>query len=276
MVDIFNAAFGQAFNAFFSVFRNANSWVAMTALSLLTALLMLLVYRLTSDQQKIRAVKDKIIAHLLEMRLYRNSVPITFRAQSYILWNNLKYLGHSARPLLVMIVPLALAMIQIDQWFGHESMKPGETAMVMARLKKGYQPSHERITVKPSPGFIVETSPLRIDQDVEVDWRLRAIQPGGWDLEIMIDNQIVTKRLVVGGKPLSRISPVRVARNWLDQLSNPGEPALLETSVVQMIEIGYPSRRMAFFGWHFHWLIAYFALSIIFGLALKGLFKVEL
>ena len=80
MIDIFNSVLRQIFDAVFFVFRDMNSWVAMTALSLLTALLMLLVYRLTSNQQRIRAVKDKIIAHLLEMRLYKDSLPKIGRA----------------------------------------------------------------------------------------------------------------------------------------------------------------------------------------------------
>jgi len=276
MIDIFNSVLRQIFDAVFFVFRDMNSWVAMTALSLLTALLMLLVYRLTSNQQRIRAVKDKIIAHLLEMRLYKDSLRITFRAQGNILWYNLKYLGHSARPMLVMIVPLVLAIIHIDQWFGYESLNPGEAAIVKVRLKEGYQPSHEIVSVEPSPGFSIETSALRIDKEGEVDWRLRAAEPGSWDLIVMVNNQAVAKRIVVGDRSLSRISPAKVARNWIDQLLNPGEAAISETSAVKMIEIGYPARRMAVFGWRLHWLIVYLVLSVVFGFALKGWFRVEI
>jgi uncharacterized membrane protein (DUF106 family) len=275
MIDIFNTVLRRIFDAAFSVFRDMNSWVAMTALSLLTALLMLLVYRLTSNQQRIRAVKDKIIAHLLEMRLYKDSLRITFRALGKILWYNLKYLAHSARPMLVMIVPLVLAIIHIDQWFGYESLNPDEAALVKVRLKEGYEPSHEIVSAEPSPGFIIETSALRIDKEREVDWRLRAAEPGSWDLIVMVNNQAVTKQIVVGGRSLSRISPAKVARDWIDQLLNPGEAAISETSAVKMIEIGYPARRMTVFGWRLHWLIVYLVLSIVFGFALKGWFKVE-
>lgn len=276
MIDIVNSVFRQTTDTAFSIFRDMNAWVAMTALSLLTALLMLLVYRLTSNQQKIRAVKDKIIAHLLEMRLYKDSLRMTFRAQGNILWYNLKYLGHSSRPMLVMIVPLVLAIIHIDQWFGYESLNPGEAAIVKVRLKEGYQPSHEEVSVEPSPGFAIETSPLRIDKESEVDWRLRAVEPGSWGLIVMVNNQAVSKRIVIGGRSLTRISPARVARNWIDQLLNPGEPAISANSAVKMIEIGYQARRMTIFGWRLHWLVVYLVLSVVFGFALKGLFKVEI
>jgi len=276
MIDIFNSAFRQVFDTAFSPFRNLNSWVGMAALSLLSALLMLLVYRLTSNQQGIRAAKDKIIAHLLEVRLYRNDLSISFRAQGKILWYNLKYLGHSIRPMLVMIVPLGLALIQIDQWFGYESLHPGEAAIVKVRLRDGYQPSRAQVSIAPAPGFIIETPPLRIDREGEVDWRLRAVEPGSWDLTVVVNDRALTKRIVVGAKSLSRISPARVARNWLDQVANPGEAGIPDSSAVRTIEIAYPSRSMIFLGWHVHWLAVYLVLTIVLGFALKSPFKIEL
>lgn len=72
-----------------------------------------------------------------------------------------------------------------------------------------------------------------------------------------------------------RISPARVARNWFDQLANPGEAAIPDSSPVRTIEVVYPSRSMIFLGWHVHWLLAYLVPSIILGFALKSPFKVD-
>jgi uncharacterized membrane protein (DUF106 family) len=276
MIDIFNSTFRQVFDAAFSPIRNLNPWVGMTFLSLLTALLMLLVYRLTSDQDGIRAAKDKIIAHLLEVRLYKNNLSTSFRAQGNILWYNLKYLGHSARPMLVMIVPLLLALVHIDQWYGYESLVPGAEAILKLRLKDGSRPSREEIVVQASPGFTIETFPLRIDKLGEVDWRLRAAEPGVWDMRIVTNGQPVTKKIVIGTGSLARISSARVAQNWFDQLANPGEAGIPQASIVKVVQITYPSRSMPFFGWRVHWLVVYFVLSILFGFALKSRFNVEI
>ncbi len=276
MIDIFNGIFGRVFDVVFFPFRGMTPWAGITIVSLLTAVLMLFVYRVFSDQEKIRTVKDRIIAHLLEIRLYRESLPVTFNAQGKILQYNVQYLGLSLRPVLVMIVPLVLALFQMDLWFGHEPLKPGESAMVKVRLKDGRTPSRARVDLRIPPGIVLETPPLRIDLGGEVDWRIRALEPGSRDLTVEVDGHPLSKRVVVGAKPLSRISAVRVAGNWIERLENPGEPAITQASAVDSLEIGYPARRMDFLGWRLHWLVVYFALSVLFGLALKGLFRVEI
>ena len=57
----------------------------MMAVSLLTALLMLFVFQLTSNQAGIRRAKDRIKAHLLELRLFKDNMRVTLWAQGGIL-----------------------------------------------------------------------------------------------------------------------------------------------------------------------------------------------
>ena len=51
---------------------------------------------------------------------------------------------------------------------------------------------------------------------------------------------------------------------------------LIAALILMAAYIGYPTSGLPFLGWTMHWLIAFFLLSIIFGFALKGLFKVEI
>lgn len=275
MIDLFNASVSRIADAALFIFRSANPWAGMTAVSLVTALLMLAVYRFASDQDGIRAAKDRIIAHLLEARLFRNDLQASLRAQGNILRHNLRYLGLSARPLIVMAVPLVLAMVQLDQWFGYESLRPGDAALLKVRLKDGYRPSREDISTGTSRGFVVETPPLRIDTEGEADWRVRAAEPGSWDLSVTVNGRSEAKEIVIGDGSLSRISPARVARNWFDQLANPGEKSIPDSSAIKSIEVIYPGRTMSLFGWRIHWLVAYLGFSILFGLLLKSWLKVE-
>jgi uncharacterized protein YggT (Ycf19 family) len=276
MIDAINFVIARLFDLVFYPFREMNPWIGMVAISLLTALLMLLVYRLTSRQDELRTVKNRILAHLLEFRLYKDNLSQTFSALGSVLWYNLKYLGCSARPLAVMIVPLVLLLIQLDLWFGYASLTPGEAAVVKVRLQDGHRPSREAVAVQPSQGLVIETLPLRIDTEGEVDWRIRATKPGIQELAVVVNDGTVAKRVEVGSSSLSRVSPARVARGWYDQLVNPGEPAISESSAVRRIEIGYPARRMTLLGRRVHWLVAYFLLSLVFAFAFKGLFKVEI
>jgi hypothetical protein len=67
-----------------------------------------------------------------------------------------------------------------------------------------------------------------------------------------------------------------MGRNFIAELFNPGEVPFTGNLPLKSIEVLYPNKNMNLCGWHIHWLIAYFALSIIFGFAFKGIFKVEI
>ncbi len=274
MLDGFNSTCRRCFDAVFFPFADRDVWLAIAVWSLATGLAMLVAYRLASNQERILAVKDKIIAHLLEMRLYGGSLPITCRALANLIRYNLLYMIHSLRPMLMMIVPLVLAIIHIDQWLGYRALRPGEAATVKVLLKDGCAPTQQIVSLEPARGYVVESPAVRIDRDGEMDWRVRAAEPGAWDMTLMINKDPLNKRLVVGEKSLSRISVARFSQNWLDQLTNPGESALPQSSTAKMIEVAYPARRVEVFGWRMHWLVPYFVLSILFGLLFRPLFKV--
>lgn len=223
MIGTFNSALGHLFDFILYPFRGLSPWIAMAVLSLITAVFMLLVYRLVSNQAGIRMAKKRIAAHLLELRLYKDSLPVTFKAQGSILRWNLRYILHSMKPMLIMIVPLVLAIIQLDLRFGYGPLEPGATAILKVRLNEGRLPSSVIADAGTSSGFVVETPPLRIDPEREVNWRLRAATPGIHDLKIRIGKDIVAKRIVVGTAGVSGVSPARVGSYWLDELLNPGE-----------------------------------------------------
>lgn len=248
----------------------------MIIISLLTGFLMLLVFRFTSNQEGIRKVKNKIKAHLLEFRLFKDSLSITLKALGNILRYNLKYLGYYGKPMLVMIIPLILILIQLNIWFGYQSLEPGETAILRVELEEDISLLNIEFTIEPATGFDIETPPLRIEEEREVNWRLRAKEKGIHDLTLLINSQRLTKKVAVAQKPLSKVSSLKVRRNLIDELFNPGEPPLSKDLPIEAIEVKYPARNMNLFGWHIHWLIIYVALSIIFGFAFRGVFKVEI
>jgi uncharacterized membrane protein (DUF106 family) len=275
MISAFNSVLGRFSDAVLSPFQALNPWIAMSVLSLATAAFMLFVYRLVSDQEGIRTVKNRIAAHLLELRLYKESLPTTFSAQGNILWCSLKYILHSTRPMLVMSLPLVLALVQLDLRFGYRPLRTGETTILRVMLGDGHRPSLVRASIEPSPGFVIETPSLSIDRDRELDWRLRAMEAGDYEISVHLGDEVVTKRLVVGRAGLGCVSPVRASSHWLDQLLHPGERPIAQSSMVESIEIGYPSCPMSLFGWQLHWLIVYLAFSLLLGIALKGILKVE-
>jgi uncharacterized membrane protein (DUF106 family) len=273
---IFNSIFGKVFDVLFYPFRSMSPWVGMIIISLLTGLLMLFVFKWTSNQKGIKQVKNKIKAHLLELRLFKDSLALSLQAQGNILRCNLRYIGYSAKPMMVMILPLILILIQLNFWFGYQSLTPNQSVLLKVKLKESQNPMDVSLEIEPSSELNIETSPLRIEEFKEIDWRFSAKRKGIHNLSLNINGEKVTKRISVAQKPLSRISPIRTGKGFFTQVLYPTESPLRGNTPIHSIEIQYPTQGMNFFGWHIHWLIVYFVLSIIFGFALKGILKVEI
>ena len=244
---------------------------------------MLFVFRFTSNQEGIRQVKNKIKAHLLELRLFKDSLSLSLKAQGSILRNNLKYIGYSAKPLLVMIIPLFLILAQLNLWFGYDALTPGQETILKVKLEEGHNPLDINLALESSSGFEIQTHPLRIEEEREINWRLKAREKGVHDLTFIVNGQRLTKKVAVGQKPLSKISPLKVRHNFINELLYPGESPFSGDLPIKTIEVKYPSKSMNLFGWNIPrpwkippWLIVYFVLSIILGFVLKGIFKVEI
>lgn len=271
-----NSVLGKFFDLLFFPLRSFHPWAAMVLISLLTGLLMLFIYRLTSDQTGIRKVKDKIKAGLLELRLYRDNMGVTMKAQGQILLANLRYIALNFKPLAVMIVPLVLILAQLNLWFGSEPLKVGESAILRVEIAPGTRLLDLDLALEVPPQVSVETPPLRIEELREVDWRIRAESPGVFGLTVKAGGHSVSKEVIVDGRPLQKVSALKVGRRFLDQVLYPGERPLPGNSPVRSVELTYPAQRLHLLGIRLHWIIAYLALSIVFGFALKRPFKVEI
>jgi uncharacterized membrane protein (DUF106 family) len=273
---IFNWAFGKLFDILFLPFRSMSPWIGMILVSFLTGLLMLFVFKWTSNQKGIQKVKNKIKAHLLELRLFKDSLGQSLRSQGNILKCNLRYISFSLKPMLVMIVPLILILVQLNFWFGYESLRPNEPALLKITLADDQNPMETQITVQPSSGLVMETPPLRIEESREINWRFAATEEGIQRFDVTIDGTTVSKKVSVAQKPLSKISPLKPGKKFLDQVLYPAEAPVDGRIPIKTIEIQYPDKNMNLFGWGIHWIIVYFVLSIIFGFAFKGVFKVQI
>jgi hypothetical protein len=271
-----NTVLGKLFDLLLLPFRSLNPWAGMIFISFLTGLLMLFVYRLTSNQIGIRQVKDRIKAHLLELRLYKDNMGVTMKAQGQILRANLKYIVLNFKPLVVMIVPLVLILAQLNLWFGAAPLEVGRPAILKVELAPEIRPLDMEFALEAPPQVAVETPPLRLEEPKEVDWRINPGSPGIYDLTIRAGGESVHKILVVAGPPLQRVSSLKVRPNFLEEVLFPGEKPLPQGNPIRSIELLYPAGRLHLLGLKIHWLIAYLGLSIVFGFALKKPFKVEI
>lgn len=273
-MDLFNTVISAIFNLLFAPFKEAPVW-GMVVVSIVTGIVMLYVYKITSDQARIKRAKNLVKAHFLAIRLYRDDLSLMLDTMKNILASNGYYIKQSIRPMLFLILPVGLILIQVGTRYEYRPLKPGETTLVTVRLN-GYG-SFDRlrqVELLLPEGVVMEAPPVRIEQLQEVTWRVRAEATGEHDLRVRVGEQTVRKGLLV----LNAVTPVSVeiaSDSFLTTLLNPSEASLSDASPVRSVGIGYPKRDFEFLGANLHWLIPFLVLSILAGFAFKRLMGVE-
>ncbi len=275
-MEILNALLFKLFGLIILPLRPLGPWPTMIFVSLLTGFLMLGIFRGTSNQAGIRRAKDRIKAHLLEARLFKDDFGQSLRAQGRVLAANGRYIGYALKPMLVMVVPVMLLLVQLDVRFGARPLRPGEEALVRVRLAPGTDPVAFGLELEAPDGVTVTTPALRIADPGEVDWRIRAEKSGRREIVLRWQGGRETKSIFIDTPILAGVSVKRTAGGIIDRLAHPAERGLTRSGPIRAIEVVYPSQRMDFFGGRMHWLVAYFGLSILLGFAFKGVFKVEI
>ena len=133
-MSVLNGLLRPLFDFLLLPFRAMPPIAGLLVVSLVASIGMLLVFKKTSNQAKLEAVKRQIHACLFEIRLFSDDLPAILRAQTEILRHNLQYIGLSAVPVLWMMVPLLLVIAQLQFHYGYRGLRPGEDFIVKARL----------------------------------------------------------------------------------------------------------------------------------------------
>jgi hypothetical protein len=247
-------------------------WI-VTAIALILSVPILFVVRALTDQRKVRATKNAIKGHLLELWLFRDDTPTVLGAQGRILRLNARYVFLTLKPFLVLLIPMALILIPLEGWFGFRALRPGDSATVV--VSAGGLGDPDKASISVSDGLVVETPALRIPATREIAWRIRAEQPGVHQVWITVGGQRLAKQVTVK-QGLASVSPARISAASWETVLYPAEPPLPPGSGIDRIDVGYPPASLDVFGVHMHWLIYFVLATIVFMFALRGPLRVEI
>ena len=275
-MDIINRIFDTVFDVIFAPFVEIDTIWGMLAVSFFFFFLMLLIFKATSNQSGIKKAKNRVKAHFLAIRLYRDDIGLMFETMRNILASNGQYLKTSMRPMLFLIVPVALVLIHVGARYEYRPLEVGESTVVTAQLDKSVsEESLRAIDLILPEGLIVETDPVRVVQLREISWRIKAVKEGTYQIGFRGgDNRVITKQIVVKNA-LASLSPQVAKSNLAVTLLNPSEASLPDDSHFASIFVQYPVRTFELLGFASHWLVAFFLFSLLFAFSLKGFMRVE-
>jgi uncharacterized membrane protein (DUF106 family) len=245
--------------------------------SLVVGLLMVVLFGYTSDQKAIGIAKDQLKAHLLAVRLYRDQIPVVMGSYGKILRGTGRYLKLAFKPLLYVIIPITLLMVQIDRYLGQTPLPANAPFLLTVHLPTQTTASDalNDIALELPPEIAMTAPPVHIPAGNEIVWRLAGSRDGKYEVKVAAAGQSAAKAVCVGSD-LARISTVRLRGRFWERMFTSAEPALPENSPIDSISINYPDRNIEVAGYGMNWIWLFFILSMAAGFIFKELLGIQI
>lgn len=267
-----NSAITVIFDLILRPFSGLSPIWGLLVVSFFSGIVMVIIFKHTSNQKAIKGAKDKIGAYLLEIRLFKDDLGLMLNAQKRILRTNLTYLRYSVIPMVIMLGPVVLILAQLGIRYENRPLRPGESVLV--KMKFADPIEDLAIGVEGDDGLRLETPLLHIPDEREVDVRVAAIKEGRHQLTISYGERQTTMPIVVSNQLEKTYSELKKA-GFSSLLFTPGQKPLPKESRLESVDILLPKRELSLLGLNMHWLLIFFIVSVVAGYSLKGVFEVE-
>jgi len=155
----------------------------LAPLSALCGIVTAFVFRRLASSGTRRTV-NRILAHVMELRLFLDEPRLVWNVQRDLLRENLRLFGQIALPSLIAAPVLGLIMWQANAVYGRAPLRAGEAAVVTAHVKSGDLAS---VKMEAPADVAIETPGVRIPRLREVSWRIRPLRPFSGRLRVNTD-----------------------------------------------------------------------------------------
>lgn len=251
------------------------AWAANIVITAPIGFGLMLVYKYTSNQKAIGRVKDGIKADMLALKLFKDSLAITFMTQLRLFKGAFLLLLNSLLPVLVMALPVTLLLAHYAMWYDSRAFLPGEEAVVVMELNMEDGAEFPDVGLSTHYGDVdINAGPVRVQTKEQIYWRIVIDEFIEGDLVFNIGKEYFTKEIAISPS-VKRVSPKRPGWNTLDILTYPAEQPFEPDSVVRSIEIIYPKRTDWPLGID-SWLVYFIVLLFLWALVAKPFLKVKM
>lgn len=228
----------------------------LTALAIVTALLMIVIVSKVTPQARIRRARARIAGAIYEMRLFLDSPLRVFAAQGSLLKHSALYVLLLLPAFAVMAPLLALLYLHLDVRYGLDPVEAGHQVIV----RVGIDSDVDGYEVEPGAlpeGLAVTAPPVFVEDEGRVYLRVDVNEPGIHSLPIRAGGQQVSKEIVAAADAV-KVAPER-KRGASTLWAFGNEPPLPSGSPVSSISVVYPDAEQSWLGlaipWWLYWLL---------------------
>lgn len=246
----------------------------------------LVLFKHLSWQKGIKAAKDKVKAHLIEIRIYKDDPLIVARATGRVLGRNLQYLALNMVPFVPLAIPFAFVLAQ---FVVRNAFAPVPLTADVGRVMAGQGTTLQIELTRESatrvkdlvvryPDGVTPISPLvRVQSEGRAFQEFVATKPGEYALEFALGSGArETKWIAAGDVPVRHMQPER-GKGFLAALLWPAEDTLSSDSPFERVHFDYPDSNLGWLpGGTSGVLITFLVASMIFGAAAIKPLKIQI
>ncbi len=229
-------------------------------ISLVISLIIIFVYKLLTNQKKMKELRDGIKTSQAEMKKYRHDPKKMMEIQKKTMEKNMQYMTSSLKPTLITLLPLFLIFGWLNANMGYYPLEPNEEFKVTIYLNEGVMGN---VTLSATPELDIDKAKQKIE-DGKVIWTLKG-EAGEYVLEFEHNDKIYQKEILITNERKYKLPIENVRNSFIKKI---------EISNKQVIYIPLPFDLLMWKKGGIGWLGTYIIFSLLFSTTLRKLLKI--
>lgn len=252
--------------------------VALILVSGIFGILALIAFKHISSQKGIKGVKDKIKAHVIEIRIYQDDLVEVSKAVGKVLLRNVQYLTFNFGPIIPLLVPFSFVAAQLVTRYAFEpvpvttatELRAGEGTTIRIEFAKGQESAAAGLQLVLPEGVEAVSPLVRVPSRGKAFQEVVVRQAGAHELKfVLADGSEITKQLVAGAEARPRMMQPERVQSSVAAVLWPAEDKLDGSGAIAHIQFEYPFSEL---GWLpgsgvIGVLLVFLVASMIFGVA---------
>ncbi len=237
-------------NNIFGFMLNWQPVYAIILLSFVISLVIVVIYKLMTNQKEMKQLKDDLSAHQKKMKELKHDPEKMMQVQKEAMSTNMKYMTKSMKPTFITFIPIILIFGWMQAHFAYEPLMPAQQFDLIVALEKAVEGN---VSIHVPEGLQVIGETNKAIAEHSATFQLKG-EEGEYFATLASNGQEVDKKIVI-----------TTERNYAQVLET------YKSEVFKSIQLGNQTLKVF---WKLSWLWVYIISAILFSIVLRKLMKV--
>ena len=242
------------FNPIFSPLVKISPLVAVLAVSIFFSLLVILITKFATNQERLKQIKEEISSLRKEISISKNDPQKMMELNSKMMKLSTESMKHNFKTSFWTIIPAILILGWFSSNLSYLPIKPDAEFILTAAFQENAE-GMAKLNVKEGLEIIGDNE--KEAKDNKIEWKLKG-KPGDYLIELEFNNKFFTKDVLITGEQAYKTPKKAFKNDVVESISVSNEKLII----------------LNLFGWKLGWLGSYIIFALIFMPMIRKVMKV--